>query len=211
MKASTQVPRCGPTRRSVLLTSLAVLLGPMPRAALGEIANMDHNDEDFGKVSPHAPAELSRWAFLIGRWRCEARILLANGEWQKFDATWVGRFILDGHVIADEYRMMSALGEVIVLGINLRSYDERRKAWNIRWLNALDGDWTNLASEEMGGVRIDGPTITYVFKEPVAGHAYTRATYSPHSAAHFTWRGEKSDDGKSWDEFMVVECYRAEG
>jgi hypothetical protein len=98
----------------------------------------------------------------------------------------------------------------MVLGMNLRSYDERRKAWNIRWLNALDGNWTNLASEELGGVRFEGTSITYAFKEPVAAHAYTRATYTPHSAAHFTWRGEKSDDGKSWSEFMVIQCHRAQ-
>ena len=180
-------------------------------AAQREIALMDNNDQDFGKLAPHAPAELSRWAFLIGRWRCEARILLAGGEWQKFDAAWVGRFILDGYVVADEYRMTDASGQLIVLGLNLRSYDARNKTWNIRWLNALDGNWTNLASQELGGIRFDGPSITYVFKEPMAGHAYTRATYTPHSAAHFTWRGEKSDDAKNWGEFMVVECYRIEG
>jgi hypothetical protein len=211
MKASAQNDGCSPTRRIMLLTSLALLLGPGPRAALGEITLMDNDEQDFGKIAPHAPAELSRWAFLIGRWRCEARILLASGEWQKFDATWVGRFILDGYVVADEYRMMSASGELIVLGVNLRTYDERRKVWNIRWLNALDGNWTILASQELGGIRFDGPSITYVFKEPVANHAYTRATYTPHSASHFTWRGEKSDDRKAWSEFMIVECYRTEG
>jgi hypothetical protein len=28
------------------------------------------------------------------------------------------------------------------------------------------------------------------------------------SEKHFTWGGEKSDDGKTWSEFMVVEVYR---
>ena len=43
----------------------------------------------------------------------------------------------------------------------------------------------------------------------MADHAYTRATYTNISDAHFTWRGEKSDDGKAWSEFMAVECYRS--
>ncbi len=30
------------------------------------------------------------------------------------------------------------------------------------------------------------------------------------SKTHFTWRGEKSDDGKAWSEFVVVEAYRSE-
>jgi hypothetical protein len=47
-------------------------------------------------------------------------------------------------------------------------------------------------------------------KEPVAAHAYTRARYTNISEKHFTWRGEQSDDGKTWSEFMVVEVYRSE-
>ena len=63
--------------------------------------------------------------------------------------------------------------------------------------------------EELGGVTFDGQSIIYAFKEPVAAHAYTRATYTNISEKHFTWRGEKSDDGKTWNEFMVVEVYRS--
>ena len=29
--------------------------------------------------------------------------------------------------------------------------------------------------------------------------------------SHRQWRGEKSDDGKTWSEFMVVEVYRVKG
>jgi hypothetical protein len=28
------------------------------------------------------------------------------------------------------------------------------------------------------------------------------------SERHFTWKGEGSEDGKTWTEFMVVECER---
>ena len=160
------------------------------------------------KPNPKAPAELSRFAFLIGRWNCEAKLKLADGEWQTFQATWMGRFILDGYAIADEYRMTNSSGELIVLGMNIRTYDAARKIWNIRWLNALGGTWTDLASAELGGVRFDGESISYAFKEPVAAQAYTRAIYENISQTHFTWRGDKSDDGKTWSEFMVVECYR---
>ena len=76
--------------------------------------------------------------------------------------------------------------------------------------NALTGTWTDLGAEELGGVRFDGRSIIYAFKEPAAPHAYTRATYTNISRAHFTWRGEKSDDGKAWTEFMIVEAYRSQ-
>jgi hypothetical protein len=169
---------------------------------------VDPVEQEFGTLNSNAPAALSRFAFLIGRWRCDASLRSANGEWQLFPATWLGRFILDGYAIADEYRMTGSLGELIVLGMNLRTYDATRQIWNIKWLNALAGTWTDLASSELGGIRFDGQSILYVFKEPVAAHTYTRATYTNISKTHFTWRGEKSDDGVAWSDFMVVEAYR---
>jgi hypothetical protein len=171
---------------------------------------MDPTNQDFGHPNPNAPPALSQFAFLIGRWRGDAKVRSADGEWHTFQATWLGRYILDGYAIADEYRMTSSSGELIVLGLNIRAYDPTKQIWNIKWLNALAGTWTDLGSEEFGGVRFDGQSIIYAFKEPMAGHAYTRATYTNISKAHFTWRGEKSEDGKSWTEFMIVECYRSQ-
>jgi hypothetical protein len=195
---------------SVLLTALLLLIGPMRRAvAAAEDNPMDEAEQEFGKPNPNAPAALSRFAFLIGRWRCQARVRSANEEWQTFEATWLGRFILDGYAIADEYRMTGPSGELIVLGMNFRAYDASKQVWNLKWLNALAGTWVDLGPEELGGVRFDGQTIIYAFKEPVAAHAYTRATYTNISKTHFTWRGEKSDDGKAWSDFMVVEAYRS--
>ena len=178
-------------------------------AAPEDNQSMDPVKQEFGKPNPKAPAALSRFAFLIGRWRCEARVSSANGEWQTLQATWLGRFILDGYAIADEYRMTGSSGELIVLGMNLRTYDATKQIWNIKWLNALAGTWVDLGPEELGGVTFDGQSIIYAFKEPVAAHAYTRASYTNISEKHFTWRGEKSDDGKTWSEFMVLEAYRS--
>ncbi len=170
---------------------------------------MHEIEQEFGKPNPNAPAALSQFGFLIGKWRCEAKVMLASGEWQTFEATWIGRFILDGHAIADEYRMTRSGGELIVLGMNLRTYDVSKQIWNMKWLNALAGTWVDLGPEELGGVGFDNQSIIYAFKEPVATHAYTRATYTNISEKHFTWRGEKSDDGKTWSEFMVAEAYRS--
>jgi hypothetical protein len=152
--------------------------------------------------------ELSRFAFLIGTWRCEARVRGAGGEWQAFQGTWLGRFILDGHAIADEYRMTDSSNGLMVLGMNLRAYDAAGRTWNMKWLNALAGTWVDLGPEELGGVSFDGHSIVYAFREPVATHAYTRASYTNISERHFTWRGEQSEDGKAWSEFMVVEAHR---
>jgi hypothetical protein len=170
---------------------------------------MHEVDPEFGELNPAAPAALSSFAFLVGRWRCTARVMTSDGSSQTFRATWQGRFILDGRAIADEYHMTSSSGETIVLGMNLRAFDPGRRAWNIKWLNALTGSWTDLGPEELGGVAFERGSIRYVFREPTAGHAYTRATYADISPQRFTWRGESSDDGTTWSEFMIIEAERA--
>jgi hypothetical protein len=105
-------------------------------------------------------------------------------------------------------RMTTPSGELLVLGINLRSYDPKKRAWNLKWLNALAGTWTDLGPEELGGVVAGGTVISYLMKEPVARHAFTRATYTNISAEHFTWQGDRSNDGKIWEQFLVIELYR---
>ncbi len=171
---------------------------------------MNQQHETFGELHANAPRELARFAFLIGRWRCEARIKSPGGEWLQYAARWLGRFILDGYAIADEYRMTDSSGALIVLGTNFRTFDAANQTWHIRWLNAFTGTWTELGSDEMGGVTFDGSSISFAFKEPLAAHAYTRATYTNISQMHFTWIGEKSANGHDWSEFMIVEADRSD-
>jgi hypothetical protein len=165
-------------------------------------------ESDFGRINPQAPQVLGRFAFLIGRFQCEARLKVVDGGWQVFHADWQGRYILDGFAIADEYAMTDLAGKLIVRGMNFRTYDAAKGVWNIKWLNALTGSWSDLASAETGGVTVTDASISYSFKEPVAAQAYTRATYKDIAADRFTWVGEKSEDGTSWGEFMVVDCRR---
>jgi hypothetical protein len=201
----------GPTRRSMLLTALPLLIGPkLPGAAAMKDPPTEQNGQRVEKPNPNAPAELSRFAFLIGRWRFDAKFKAANGVLQAFQGTWVGHYILDGYAIADEYRMIGSSGELIVFGMNFRIYDPARQVWNIKWLNALEGTWTDLTSEKFGGARFDGQSVSYAFEaERGAQWPFTRATYTNISKTHFTWRGEKSEDAKTWTEFMVVECHRS--
>ena len=186
-------------------------------------AHQDHRHQDhphqhlldpaFGKLSPQAPPDLGAFAFLIGSWQCNARVKSANGEWQRFEAQWIGRFILDGHAIADEYRMTTLSGQLAVLGMNVRTYNPATHTWTIQWLDGLTGACTNLVSEELGGVYINrsygrDSSVTYAFKEPTAAHRYTRDTYTTHSPTRFTWKGDQSIDAQTWTDFMLVECYR---
>jgi hypothetical protein len=47
-------------------------------------------------------------------------------------------------------------------------------------------------------------------KEPVARHALTRATCVGISTNRFTWRGDRSDDATTWEQFLVIELHREE-
>jgi hypothetical protein len=54
-----------------LLTALSLLIGPVqPTAAAAKETLMD---QEFGAPNPKAPPELSQFAFLIGKWRCDAK------------------------------------------------------------------------------------------------------------------------------------------
>ncbi len=169
---------------------------------------MVRSDDEYGTRNPNAPPELSRFAFLIGDFRCEGRLKRDDGSWERLEASWMGRYALDGYAIMDEFRMTEPTGELLVLGLNVRTYDAMKREWNLRWLNALDGSWMDLAPKEFGGVKLDDRSVSYVFPEPMAGHALTRATYVSVSPTRFTWRGEKSSDGKAWEEFLVIEAHR---
>ena len=57
--------------------------------------------------------------------------------------------------------MNTSVGELAVLGINLRPYDAKKKTWNIKWLNSLDGSSVDLGMPELGGVKNDEEGITH--------------------------------------------------
>ena len=114
-----------------LLAAFPLLFGSARWVSAAKDSSMTQIAEEFGRLNPNAPDALSRFAFLIGKWRCEAKLKSTDGSWQTFEGAWLGRFILDGYAIADEYKMMSSSGELIVLGMNFRTYDAARKIWNI--------------------------------------------------------------------------------
>jgi hypothetical protein len=169
-----------------------------------------NRETGYGSSNFNAPPELSQFAFIIGEWRCDVRAQGNGGNWQTYQATWVGRYILDGYVIADEYRMTNHAGELVVHGLNFRSFSVEKKAWVMRWLDATRSFWVELGPEELGGVRVSPEMITFHLIDKFAPDAISRVSFSNISADHFTWREEKSlDHGRTWAEFVAIEAYRA--
>ena len=94
---------------------------------------------DYGNPNHNAPHELSQFGFLIGKWRCDVQTVAEDGALATFKAIWLGRYILDGYVIADEYRMMDRSGQLVMLGSNYRSYNVKTNTWVMKWHEAALG------------------------------------------------------------------------
>lgn len=166
-------------------------------------------EKEYGKPNPKAPLELSQFSFIIGNWQCDARVKGADGKWERYLATWNGRYILDGYVIADEYRMTDLAGGLIVHGMNFRSYNTEKKTWVMKWLSATGSFWMDLGPESLGGVRVDSETVTFKLKDATDSDVLSRVTFSNIAQSRFTWSSERSSDhGKTWSEFMVIEAKR---
>jgi hypothetical protein len=164
---------------------------------------------EYGAPNPNAPPELAQFAFLIGEWRCDVRVQGIDGTWQPYEATWIGRYILDGRVIADEYRMWNEARELVVHGMNFRTYDADKKAWIMRWLHATGAFWLELGPEALGGVCVGADTITFKYIDVAAPGAIDRVTFSNIEESRFSWMAERShDQGRTWTEFIEIEAHR---
>ncbi len=105
-----------------------------------------------GSPHPDAPPELAQFAFLIGTWRCAARLKGDDGEWRTTHADWEAFYILDGYVIADVFRPDDPESG-LPFGATYRSYDAVNKTWVMKFLDARTSTWMDLGPPELGGCR----------------------------------------------------------
>lgn len=186
---------------------------------VGDRAATARYDRAYGRPNPQAPEELAQFAFLIGTWRCESKIKRPDGEYTTHPAEWIGRYILDGYVIADEFRQFGPNGELTQLGETYRAYDAASGSWVMRWHDALTASWLDLGPADLGGVQVSDSSITFRHRVPpdlptelFPPHALFRVSFSDISGDHFTWRAEVSrDGGGEWEQVQVIEAYRADG
>jgi hypothetical protein len=172
----------------------------------------------YGSRNPDAPEELALFEFLLGRWECVARVKQPDGTYRSSRAEWRGRYVLDGHAVADEFRLWDASGRLTQIGWNVRTYSRERRRWVMGWHDALAGTWLELAPEELGGVESDAAGVRYRHHAPpgiagnlVPAHAIFRVSYAEITPRRFTWRAELSrDGGETWEEVQVIEATRAQ-
>ena len=154
----------------------------------------------YGEMNPNSPNELKVFSFLIGKWQGTGRVKLDGGKFADFSVSWIGRYILDGTAIEDEFHSLAPDGSPY-LGISLRQYDTKRKTWIIEYLNVSNSFLRRQVNGDSGSVTVDGPTVTVISGAP---DSMSREHYRVVDHDNFVYRLDASNDGGSnWNEGQI--------
>ena len=155
----------------------------------------------YGERSSHAPGERKTFAFLVGKWTGTGRTRLPDGNYAQWEgATWIGRYILDGMAIADEFHAPAPDGKPY-LGISLRQYDAKRGTWIIEYLNVSYSFLRRQVGPQGGSVSGDTNAVIVISED---GPMRIRELYRVSAHDHFTYSTDKSEDGgKTWSPPLV--------
>jgi hypothetical protein len=154
----------------------------------------------YGERNGHAPAQLTLFSFLVGKWEGSGKTRLADGSHARFDLTWIGRYILDGMAIADEIHSLGPDGKPY-LGISLRQFDSRRDAWIIEYLNVANSFIRRQVNPRSGSVRREADSVVVISEN---GPTQIREHYRLADPNHFTYTTDLSNNGgRSWDAVSV--------
>jgi hypothetical protein len=184
-------------RRMAALSAGAVVLVMAGAAHAQEVTPVnDPSKTAYGEKDPRAPRELDIFAFLIGSWEGTGRTKLPDGKVAEYPVKWVGRYILDGMVIADEVHAPNPDGSP-ALGITFRQYDTTRAAWIIEFLNVSHSFLRRQVRPGTGSVAVNGRNVT------IHGEALgmkVREHYLVRDDANWVYSMDMSSDGgKTWD------------
>jgi Protein of unknown function (DUF1579) len=165
----------------------------------------DRSMTAYGELSPSAPKELRIFSFLVGKWEGKGKTKLPDGTIAEFPVTWKGRYVLDGTAIADEMHAPTPDGSPF-LGISLRQYDARRKAWIVEFLNVSGSFLRKQVNAATGSVSVSGRNVTVDSESPEVS---IREHYLVPDNDTFTYRLDVSKDrGESWNEGQIEMTFR---
>jgi hypothetical protein len=154
----------------------------------------------YGEISPNSPGELKVFSFLIGKWQGTAKVKLEGGKFAEVSVTWIGRYILDGAAIEDEFHS-TAPGGSPYLGISLRQYDAKRKTWIIEYLNVSNSFLRRQVNGDSGSVTVDGSSVTVISGTP---DSMSREHYRIVDRDNFVYSLDASKDGgSSWNDAQI--------
>jgi hypothetical protein len=159
----------------------------------------------YGERNPDSPNELEAFSFLVGKWEGTGRVKLDGGKSAEFAVSWIGRYILDGTAIADEFHSLAPDGSPY-LGISLRQYDAKRKTWIIEYLNVSHSFLRRQVNGGSGSVTVDGPSVTVISGAP---DSMSREHYHVADHDNFVYSLDASNDGgNNWNEGQIEISFR---
>lgn len=149
----------------------------------------------YGEPNVDAPAELGMFSFLVGKWHGTGTAKTPDGKSVQFELTWIGRYVLDGMAIADEFHGETPDGKPY-LGISLRQYDAAQRAWIVEYLNVTGSFVRRQVNARSGSVRREDDAILVVSQD---GSMHIRERYRLSGRDRFTYTTELSQDaGRTW-------------
>jgi hypothetical protein len=150
----------------------------------------------YGVRSASAPAELDLFAFLVGRWEGTAKAKLPDGTFAETPVTWIGRWVLDGQAIADEFHSVAPDGGSY-LGVSLRRFDPAARAWTVEYVNVTGNFIRRQVNARSGSVTREGDSVVVT---AVDGDNVARESYRMSGRDLFVYRIDLSEDrGRTWD------------
>lgn len=186
MSANPSLRRLGPI--CALLLSVGVPAMADAQAAAPAVTK-------YGDRNPKSPPELAAFSFLVGKWEGMGTTKLPDNKVAEFPVTWIGRYVLDGMAIADEFHSSAPDGSPY-LGISFRQYRPDQKAWIVEYLNVSNSFIRRQVNNSSGSVTVSGQTVVVMSQSP---EVWSRETYRVPSADQFTYSIDISTDaGKNW-------------
>ena len=154
----------------------------------------------YGQRNAQAPSQLNLFSFLVGKWKGTGKTKPPDGSQGQFELTWIGRYILNGMAIADEFHSLAPDGSPY-LGISLRHFDANRDSWVIEYLNVSNSFLRRQVNPHSGSVSVDAGTIVVISED---AQTRIREKYRVADPNHFTYTTDTSHDGgRSWDPVMI--------
>jgi hypothetical protein len=154
----------------------------------------------YGQVNAAAPRQLNLFGFLVGKWKGAGTARLADGSHAQFELTWIGRYILNGMAIADEFHSLAPDGKPY-LGISIRQFDLSHDSWIIEYLNVSGSFLRRQVSPQSGSVSLQAGTIVVISED---AQTRIRESYRVADQNHFTYTTDMSRDaGRSWEPVSI--------
>ena len=136
----------------------------------------------FGRLNPKAPPETAQFAFIIGEFDCDDRILNPqNQKWYKMKAIRRAAFVLNGFAIQDQN------WTPILNSSNIRAYDSKNKEWVVTYFK-----YPKFFSAVWKG-KMEGDKIIL---RKGTGAKESRLTFFNISKDSYSWKAEGIVDGK---------------